>query len=91
MKIKSNISDFFTNFKNVLKRPEMAILPGQLAYFFFLAIVPTLTLITYCATIGIACSGGQHRSTFVANYLKDHFKDRYNVETYHRDSPELNK
>ena len=42
-------------------------------------------------TIGIACSGGQHRSTFVANYLKDHFKDRYNVETYHRDSPELNK
>ena len=42
-------------------------------------------------TIGIACSGGQHRSTFVANYLKDYFKDRYNVEVYHRDSPELNK
>ena len=42
-------------------------------------------------TIGIACSGGQHRSTFVANYLRDYFKDRYNVEVYHRDSPELNK
>lgn len=42
-------------------------------------------------TIGIACSGGQHRSTFVANYLKKHFEDKYNVEVYHRDSPELNK
>ena len=42
-------------------------------------------------TVGICCSGGQHRSTFVANYLKKHFEDRYQVETYHRDSPELNK
>ena len=42
-------------------------------------------------TVGIACSGGQHRSTFVANYLADYFKDKYEVSTYHRDSPELNK
>lgn len=42
-------------------------------------------------TIGICCSGGQHRSTFVANYLKKHFEDRYSTETFHRDSPELNK
>ena len=42
-------------------------------------------------TIGIACSGGQHRSTFVANYLANYFKDKYNTETFHRDSPELNK
>ena len=42
-------------------------------------------------TIGICCSGGQHRSTFVANYLKQYFNDRYQVEVYHRDSPELNK
>lgn len=42
-------------------------------------------------TIGIACSGGQHRSTFVANYLRDYFKDKYHVESYHRDSPELNR
>ena len=42
-------------------------------------------------TVGIACSGGQHRSTFVANYLADYFKDRYEVSTYHRDTPELNK
>lgn len=42
-------------------------------------------------TVGIACSGGQHRSTFVANYLADYFKDKYEVSTYHRDTPELNK
>ena len=42
-------------------------------------------------TVGIACSGGQHRSTFVANYLANHFKDKYDVSAVHRDSPELNK
>lgn len=42
-------------------------------------------------TIGVCCSGGQHRSTFVANYLKNHFAKEYNVEVFHRDSPELNK
>lgn len=42
-------------------------------------------------TIGIACSGGQHRSTFVANYLADYFGKQYDTEVFHRDSPELNK
>ena len=42
-------------------------------------------------TIGVCCSGGQHRSTFVANYLRDHFKYKYRTESYHRDSPELNR
>lgn len=42
-------------------------------------------------TIGIACSGGQHRSTFVANYLAEHFGKQYDTEVFHRDSPELNK
>ena len=41
--------------------------------------------------IGICCSGCQHRSTFVANYLKKYFEDKYSVEVYHRDSPALNK
>lgn len=42
-------------------------------------------------TIGVCCSGGQHRSTFVANYLKNYFGDRYDTDVYHRDSPSLNK
>jgi len=41
--------------------------------------------------IGVACSGGQHRSTYVANYLAEHFSHQYKTEAIHRDSPELNK
>ena len=42
-------------------------------------------------TIGIACSGGQHRSTYVANYLKEKYQDKYRTYVIHRDSPKLNK
>ncbi len=41
--------------------------------------------------IGVACSGGHHRSTFVANYLADHYKDKYNTLAIHRDCPSINK
>lgn len=50
-KLKEKLKDFFDNFKRVLKRPEMAILPGQLAFFFVLAIVPTITLISFGASL----------------------------------------
>ena len=36
--------------------------------------------------IGLACSGGQHRSAFVANYLANHFKNDYSVRVLHRDT-----
>ena len=42
-------------------------------------------------TVGIACSGGQHRSTFVANYLCEHFSKKYRTQVIHRDSPQLNE
>lgn len=51
MKIKAKLKEFFDNFVKVMLRPEMAILPGQLAYFFVLAIVPTITLISYGAAL----------------------------------------
>lgn len=51
MKLKEKAKEFYDNFKKVLFKPEMAILPGQLAYFFVLAIVPTITLITYEAAL----------------------------------------
>ena len=50
-KIKSDLSEFFDNFFRVLKRPDMAILPGQLAFFYVLALVPTITLISYFASL----------------------------------------
>lgn len=51
MKVKLKLKEFFDNFVKVMLRPEMAILPGQLAYFFVLAIVPTITLISYEAAL----------------------------------------
>lgn len=40
--------------------------------------------------IGIACSGGCHRSTFVANYIAKHYARKYNTAAIHRDTPHLN-
>lgn len=36
-------------------------------------------------TIGIACSGGQHRSVMVAEYLKNYYGKVYNTYSMHRD------
>jgi membrane protein len=38
------------NFLKTITRPEMEILPGHLAFSFFLSIVPTLTILTYIAS-----------------------------------------
>lgn len=48
--LKKKIKHFWKNFKTVLKRPEMSILPGSFAYYLVLSIVPTITLITYAAS-----------------------------------------
>lgn len=37
--------------------------------------------------IGIACSGGQHRSVAIAEYLKKHYAKKYNTSTSHREIP----
>lgn len=39
-----------TNLIEILNRPDMAILPGQLAFFFILSLVPTLTIVVYIAS-----------------------------------------
>lgn len=39
-------------------------------------------------TIAIGCTGGQHRSVVVADYLYNHYKDKYNCYIKHR---EINK
>lgn len=48
-KFRKRLKIFFRNFKAALFRPEMLVLPGQLAFFFILSIVPTITLIGYGA------------------------------------------
>ncbi len=39
-----------SNSIEILKRPDMQILPGQLAFFFILSLVPTITLLFYFAS-----------------------------------------
>lgn len=48
--MKDKIREFWKNFLDLLKRREMSILPGHLAYFFVLSIVPIISLIVYVAS-----------------------------------------
>ena len=46
-KLKRGASNLF----KIIKRPEMEILPGHLAFAFVLSLVPTLTILTYIASV----------------------------------------
>ena len=50
-KAKTTIKDFWHNFLRVLRRNDMILLPGHLSFFFVLAIIPTLGLISYGASM----------------------------------------
>ena len=39
-------------------------------------------------TVAIGCTGGQHRSVSITNYLFDHYKDEYKCYKEHRDIKE---
>jgi len=58
-----------SNSIEILKRPDMQILPGQLAFFFILSLVPTLTLLFYFAAfLNISISD-------ITNYLNISISD----------------
>lgn len=46
-KLKRGVQNFF----KIITKPEMEILPGHLAFSFVLSIVPTLTILTYVASV----------------------------------------
>lgn len=48
--LKKNFKNFIKSFYKTLRRPEMSILPGHLAFFFVLSVVPIVTLISYGAS-----------------------------------------
>ena len=48
--IREKLEKYFKNFWKVLKRPEMVLLPGQLAFFLILSVVPIVTLVSYGAS-----------------------------------------
>ena len=39
-------------------------------------------------TVAVGCTGGQHRSVAIANYLYEHYKQQYNCYLEHRDEKE---
>ncbi len=47
MKIVEKVKEVVLQLWNILKEPDMLVLPGQLAFFFLWAIVPMVTLIAY--------------------------------------------
>ena len=49
-KTKYVVKDFFKNFASVLRSPNMIILPGNIAFYFVLSIIPTLSLISFGAS-----------------------------------------
>ena len=49
--MKKRIKAFFIRIYKVISRPDMLLLPGQIAFFFVLATIPTITLITYGASM----------------------------------------
>ena len=51
MKILKKAKEVLKRLWNILARPDMLVLPGQLAFFFLLATVPTVTLIAYGASL----------------------------------------
>lgn len=61
------LKDYWKNFWTVFWQPDMLILPGQLAFFFFLSVVPIITLITYAA------SSLDLSIDFISNFLQKAF------------------
>lgn len=52
---KKRKKNFFERFWEAFWRPEMLILPGQIAFFLFLSLVPTITLIGYtCSYLNLS-------------------------------------
>lgn len=49
--MKIQFKKIINNIIEILKRPDMSILPGQLAYFFILTIIPTLTIVSYITSL----------------------------------------
>ncbi len=62
---------FRKNFFKILKKPEMGILPGQLAYFLVLAVIPTISLVTITAAFFNLSTNGL--SDFLTNSFSANF------------------
>lgn len=74
--MKNRISNFFSKLKDTIKKPEMRILPGQLAFFLLLSIIPLFAVVGVIATklnisLETVIAGTDKLPTEVSNFLKD--------------------
>lgn len=67
------IKDFYRRFLDAFLRPEMLVLPGQIAFFLFLSLVPTITLIGY--TSSYLNISNDLTSTLLSNLLGGDFAE----------------
>ncbi len=49
-KIKTKVKKFYNQILKTIRRPDMVLLPGHLAFFLVLAIIPTMTLVSFLTT-----------------------------------------
>ena len=69
--VKKHKGRFLKRFKASITRPEMLVLPGQIAFFLFLSIVPTITLLGYfCAYLNIS---GELVNSFIGNTIGENY------------------
>ncbi len=66
-KIKGQVK----NFVKIITKPEMEILPGHLAFSFVISIVPTLTILTYIASIF------HFDLTFISDFITQSFSKEF--------------
>ena len=67
------LKDYFKRIFNLIMKPEMKILPGQLAYFLILSIFPFLTLLGYIGSKVTLLSGPY--INIVSKFLPDSFNN----------------
>lgn len=72
-KVKSRTKNYFIRFWDAFWRPEMLVLPGQIAFFLFLSLVPTITLLGY--TSSYLNISNDLVSTLLSNVLGGEFAD----------------
>ncbi len=49
-KTKENLQSYFKDIIEIIKKPEMGILPGQIAFSMLISIVPIITIVGFCAS-----------------------------------------
>ena len=47
----NKVKNYFKRLYDIIMKPEMKVLPGQLAFFLFLSLVPIITLVIYTGMI----------------------------------------